>query len=404
MHDDIVFFLRCLVPLARIVSNSPPASSAWYALVNEHAVPGLGLSHHPWPRGTDVATARKPRQPVSGSPCANLDYAAAWEEKAQSRPERRSYDGENNGSKDSEVSFAAMSSVANTDEWSAALVNAGLVQSLVRSLQACLEIRPMLGLAVEAEELQDDAPLGQTKSIPMTDTVVRKESDCCLGFSLAVAQVEVMLAIGGLLSAHPQAARDRFLLVGGMVTLSRMVSVSPCDRDKERDGSSDGGAYTEGTAIAAATAAPFMHEHCCLVALQLLRVCLRSGADVALPVDLLKGATGLVESLPHAMHILWEKHARGECRGVNRSLAADLLRRGRTEVEHGTSPRRSACSRGGLPFCCPSEVSLDRSRDRENCSVRAEACGGNATSAPKDPSSVAQVHFPLTLRSFLLCR
>lgn len=380
-------------------------------MVNENALQGTGLPHHPWSLGADVtdglptvANATESGRPVSGSHRTNADYAAAGAAEQQSGPEQGSYRGKYNSSRDSEASFVAISSVADTDEWSAALVNAGLVQSLVRSLQACLEIRSMFGLAVEAVEPEDDAPLSGTKSMPsIANTVAWTESDCCLGFSLEVVQVEIMLAIGGLLSAHPLAARDRFLLVGGAVALSRVVSAPPCGRNKERGCLPGGGVDTEGTATAAAIAAPLVHEHCCLVAVQLLRLCLRSGASVPLPVDLVVGATGLVEALPHAMRALWEKHARGEC-GIDRFFPANLLRGGRAELEHGTSPRPSVRSREFLPLRCPAEVCLNRSGEGENCSVGAEACGEDKICTPKAPSSVAQAHPPSTLRSFLLCR
>lgn len=308
-------------------------------------------------------------------------------------------------SRDSEAIFMAMSSAADTDEWSAALVSAGLVQALVRSLRACLEIRSILRLAVETVESGDDTPPSRSASMrSVADIMDGTESGCCLGCSLEVVQVEVMLAIGGLLSAHPLAARDRFLLADGSLVLTRIVSAPPCDRDTEHGCLLGGGVDTEGVATAAAIVAPLLHEHCCLVAVQVVRLCLGAGAPGPLPAEIVEGASRLVEALSHAMRALCENNFRGDCRGTDSFFPADFLRRGRAELERGASGRPSARSREFVPLHCPSEVDPYRSGDGEAWAVEAETCAADTSSTPQDSSGGGKTHGPSISRSYLLCR
>lgn len=419
VYDEIVFFLRCLVPSARIVSNSAPAAAAWYALANETALPGTALPRHPWPSDRDTADALVGYGtliseigvlPTVGSrkrsSHGTIPHNAAVEgEDERSTPDQRSEPCDHYNSRDNEASFAAMASVADTDEWSGALISAGLVQVLVRSLRACLKIRTILGSEVEmAQSVDDTLPSGSVRRRSVWDAVVGASSGFCFTCSLELVQVEVMLAIGGLLSAHPLAVRDRFILANGPLTLARLVSASPCDRDVEHDCSLAGVLDAQGAAMSAAVVAPLVHAHCCLVAVQVMRLCLRAGAPGPLPAEIVQGTSSLVQALPHAMRALWKKHLCGDCCGRDSLFPLDLLRRGRAELERGTSRRCPGRYRQFSPLRCPSQVDLHQSDGGEVWSARTNAWEAGGSSAPEDFCCGGQTYRPSTSPSYLLCR
>lgn len=232
-----------------------------------------------------------------------------------------------------EENFLAMSAAADADEWSAALVTAGVLQSLVRCLKACVDARSLLAdKSTRAEAVEALAWSGKTVS-SVADRANRTDNSC-LGCELEVAQVEVMLAIGGLLSAHPLAARDRFHLVGGALTFRQVIS-TPHDDENAHDcllSSGDVGTTT--------TTTPFVHEHCCLVAVQVLRLCLRAGAPDPVPFAVAEGAVRLLEGLPPVMRGVWENRRYSDrvavCGNEPRSHAVDsVLRRDRSGVGDG---------------------------------------------------------------------
>lgn len=345
-RQDLLFFVHCLVPLGRIVADSAPAAMAWYGLVNGNTLAGTGLPRHPWvgsasggdggaggvPRcGTSTAAetadvARRPK--VDNVAVGGEDlFTPTNVEKAEK------CDAHNPDMDSEEAKFTAMDSVADTDEWSAMLISASLVRSLVGALQACLDARiaargevsgdmpkrePDVGKSGNADSLSSPEPAEARATSrcvhPREEEGAGGETDACLGCELDSAQVTVTLALGALLSAHRLAARDRFQLAGGARRFYRIVSQPHSSRDvlhdclHRREGCTD--------AAATAVAMPFLHEHCALVAMQVLRLCLRSGVSEVVPPDVIEGAAQMVGALSPLMLSAWGKQ------GVGRPLGS----------------------------------------------------------------------------------
>lgn len=345
-RQDLIFFARCLAPLAGVVANSAPAAAAWYDLLNAKTLLGTGLPNHPWVVGTDsiggVSTTCRPvvdatRGAVAvGQPGEMLENVGGHNSAAT----------EGWGNQDGEAAlFLAMTSAADKDEWSAMLVSGGLVQSLVNSLQACFDFRTAVqGLdtmkawaaagkfgssAQGGNSSSSSSDGGGTDSFRRANRPLREEaasgaaqnaksprtggvgaevlSDGCLGRELETAQVLVVVALGALLSAHPLAARDRFQLSGGTLRVHRAIFQQP--KDSRAEETRKCVSYRQGCSDTPATSAsPFLQEHCALVALQVLRLCLRADDDVEqLPPDVLEGALKLVGALSPSLRMAWDK-------------------------------------------------------------------------------------------------
>lgn len=321
------------------MANSAPAAAAWYDLVNAKTLLGTGLPCHPWVGGTDSSIGVVPRScPVytKGDAAGGNLGAGGLDERKDSTNRQSSDPTASHGNHEEEAELLLeMSSAADSDEWSAILVSAGLVRSLVNSLQTCVDFR----IAARGVDLTKELPSALASgssargggSSSSTESVRRANQPpqggdmadgaqntkgrelldgCCLGCDLEATQVLVMIALGALLSAHPLAARDRFQLAGGALRINRIISHQP--RNSYDEGihacvSSRG--IDCGNAAAAATLAfPFLQEHCALVALQVLRLCLRADKGAKrMPHDVLEGAVRLVGALSPSMLSTWSK-------------------------------------------------------------------------------------------------
>lgn len=333
-----------------------------------------------------------------------------------------------------EAKFAAMDSVADKDEWSAMLINASLVRSLVDALQTCLDARvaargeiagdvrkqkPQLGKNGNPESLSSPE-LAESKATKRCVSPQGKEDtggdgDDCLGCELDWAQVTVTLALGALLSAHRLAARDRFQLAGGSRRLHRVVSQPHSARDvlhtclsRREDCTGTG---------APAVAMPFLHEHCTLVSLQVLRLCLRSGLSEVVPPDVIEGATQMVGALSPLLLSSWAKcggggsldRGRGS-RPRSRGPSDDDREFQRSGREAGAADdsseftvprpktRRRPLSRTLLPLDCPGKVFVQ---------AHTRSTKESTSSSQQDSASTiggrAEVHHTQEGPSYLLC-
>lgn len=319
-RQDLIFFARCLAPLAGVVANSAPAAAAWYDLLNAKTLLGTALPNHPWIGETDSSGGVVPtgRHVVDAT---TQGYG--------------NHDGE-------AALFLALVSAADKDEWSAMLVGAGLVRSLVNSLQAYFDFRTAVrgldstkmsaaagksGPSARGGNSSSSSSSGGTDSFRLAKKDARGEvlSDGCLGRELETAQVLVVVALGALLSAHPLPARDRFQLSGGVLRLHRVIFQQPKNSHVEE--ANERAAFRgEGCTAAAATLAfPFLQEHCALVAMQVLRLCLRANDTVKeLPPDVLEGAVRLAGTLAPSMRTTWDKGHVTSCGPAGGSLHAVL--------------------------------------------------------------------------------
>lgn len=437
--------------LARIVSNSTPAASALYKLVNDSTLPGTGLPDHPWPRGAsdgpilpcciestdyfgDLASGTKMRKTeaavASGDRTSDGDSNIKALEDNAGRGHGNSC-GDGSASRNNAASYVAMSLMADSDEWSAGLVSAGLVQSLVHSLEACLELRSLFGKAAETRAVKAGGPSRQSCT---ADYFVQNPENgdgggYCLGCWLAVAQVEVLLAIGSLLSAHPLAARDRFQLAGGVLTFRQMISTLPYGGVANHDCLSRMRPKTERAegVAGASVSVPFVHEHCSLVAIEVLRLHLRAYAPNPVPADVAEGAGRFIEALPHVMRAVWETYRVDASSASVSSRPPSLPRRGRAHLVRGNSeesdansdanfssvPKRSRPSiqpRIFFPLHCPAEDDIQPSGNRKVLSGGADGCKMGNDSKVDGSSTVdgrhtaGRVQGPPGVPSYLLCR
>lgn len=431
------------MPLARIVADSAPAAAAWYDQVNDNTLAGTGLPRHPWVGSasggggsvpscatpTAANTADVKRMPKVGNVAVGGDLFTSTnaEEDAKCDAHYPDVDSE-------EAKFTAVDSAADKDEWSAMLVRANLVRSLVGALQACLDARiaargeivgdvpkrkPEVGQSCQVESLTSPEPEESGATYrwvrPQGNKGTGGETYACLGCELDSAQVTVTLALGALLSAHRLAARDRFQLAGGPRRFHRVVSQPHSSRDGlhacllRREGCTD--------AAASAVAMPFLHEHCALVSMQVLRLCLRSGVSEVVPPDVIEGAAQMVGALSPLMRSALGKQ------GVGRPLDRGRGSRPRSwgpsdngqefqegETEAGTSDasgnftvpgpetRRRALSRTLLPLDCPGKVVVEPASN---------AAKENSFSAQQGSASTrgchTGVHHTLEAPSYLLC-
>lgn len=331
-HQDLLFCVRCLAPLAGLVANSTPAAAAWYDLLNAKTLLGTGLPCHPWVGGADsssggVVPSSCPVYNEGGAMGGTLGGAGKLDGRKGATNEQSSNPTASRGNGEEEAAFfVAMSSAADSDEWSAMLVGAGLVRSLVSSLHACVDLRVVARGADLTKEpsatpgsgssARCSGSNGNTESVLGANRQL-KGGDVAggaqhtkyggLGCELETTQVLVMTAVGALLSAHPLAARDRFQLAGGALRLHRIISRQP--RTSREEGVhvcvSPRGV---GCGNVAAPAFPFLQEHCALVALQVLRLCLRAGDGAKrVPPDILEGVVRLVGALSPPMLSTWSK-------------------------------------------------------------------------------------------------
>lgn len=388
-RQDLLFFARCLAPLAGVVANSAPAAAAWYDLLNAKTLLGTGLPNHPWVgeagiSGSFVPTSRPVVRTRRGSLApgqfGDMPGNADGPNLAES---------EGCGNHDEEAAlFLAMASAANKDEWSAMLVGAGLVRSLVNGLQACLDFRTAVrGLdstkaSAAAGKSDSSVRGGSAKAGDVRGEVL---SDGCLERELETAQVLVVVALGALLSAHPFAARDRFQLSGGMLRVNRAIFQQPMHF------------RGEGCNGAASLASPFLQEHCALVALQVVRLCLRADDEAKhLPPDVLEGAARLVGALAPLMRMTWEKsHVMGGGLAggsfhVGLSDGGERFQQGGLERDDGCD-RHSGLSHGFLPLGFLEEVPVPVPEARVASGVAEEAETGATASASASASASAGV-------------
>lgn len=381
-REDLLFFARCLAALAGVVANSAPAAVAWYDLLNTKTLLGTGVPCHPWVGGT-ASSGVVPSFP----PVVDPDEGEA-------------------------ALFLAMTSAADKDEWSAMLVGAGLVRSLVNSLQACLDFRTAVrglastkasaaagkpGSSARGGNSSSSACGGGTDSFrratqPLTgegasgreqaakstkagNVGVPPPNDGCLGRELEVTQAFVVVALGALLSAHPLAARDRFQLSGGMLRVHRVIFQLPKNPQvgEMRECVSSRG---EGCSDAAATLVfPCLREHCALVALQVLRLCLRADDAVTqLPPGVVEGVVRLVGALSPSMRLVG---------GLPRMGLADgdeKVQDGGPEVGGNRCDRRGGLSHTFLPLGVLGEVPAPEPRVTFGVTEETEA-GARASAA-----------------------
>lgn len=439
--------MHCLVPLARIVADSAPAAAAWYDLVNGNTLAGTGLPRHPWVGsaiggksvpscgtfGTTTAAkiADGARKPKAGNMAVDGECLFT----ATNAEEAEKCDRHHPGADNEKANFTAMDSAADKDEWSAMLISASLVRSLVGALQACLDARiaargeivgdapkrkPGVGKSSDVESLSSPEPAGSTATNrwmrPQGKEDTGGGTDGCLGCDLDSAQVTVTLALGALLSAHRLAARDRFQLAGGARRFHRVVSQPHSSRDvlhaclSRREGCTD--------AAATAVAIPFLHEHCALVSMQVLRLCLRSGVSEVVPPDVIEGAAQMVGALSPLMLSAWGK--RGVCRSLDRGRGSRPRSWGPSDDDQGfqqgekepgvadaisgnltvsrAKTRRRTLSRTLLPFGCPGKVDVEPTSQSATEGSFSAQQGSSSTSGCR-----AEGHHTLEGPSYLLC-
>lgn len=410
-RQDLLFFARCLAPLAGVVANSAPAAAAWYDLLNAKTLLGTGLPKHPWVGGTDSSDFR----PVVDATRGTFAFGRFGEILGNVEG-HNSAASQGGGNHDDEAAlFLAMALAADKDEWSAVLVGAGLVRSLMNSLQACLDFRTaMRGL----DSTKASAAAGRSGSFrwatqPLPGEVasggaesvkdvkagdVRGEvvSDGCLGRELETAQVLVVVALGALLSAHPLAARDRFQLSGGMLRVHRVIFQQPKHSRAEEMRESVLSRGEGCNATASTLTLPFLQEHCALVALQVLRLCLRADDEAKqLPTDVLEGAVRLVGALAPSMRMAWEKsHVTGAglaCGPPHVGLAdgGESFQPGGAEIGGDGCDRLGGLSYRFLPLGLLEEVSAS---DSAGVPSPSESTGPAADAKP-----------PLDASSYRLC-
>lgn len=381
-----MFFARCLAPLARVVANSVPAAAAWYGLVNGKTLAGTGFPCHPWVSSTDSIDGLSPSccpvptaaDAIGGGTQGAESLGGKNDEEGSELPGHDDKDKE-------EALFLSMSSAANSDEWSAMLVGAGLVRSLVDSLQACLDVRIVARGANRSKESLvasvDDFSAKGTSSVissasrPQSDvrklqpfvvetggpTACGLPAHGCLGCDVEAAQVVVVIAIGALLSAHPLATRDRLQLAGGIARLHGVTSHKPDHRRDDFHACVSFQGERRGSA-STAFVLPFLPEHCALVALQVLRLCLRADSSSScVPPDIVGGAARLAGALSLPILSTWGKCLVGSSpvgEGETRSLRPHHMV-DREQFEEGSGDneyRQGVMSQKLLPLGCPEDV------------------------------------------------
>lgn len=432
------------MPLARIVADSAPAAAAWYGLVNDNTLAGTGLPRHPWignasggdgsapscAASTSANTVGVARKPEVGNVAVGGE--GLFTPGNADPPEK--CDARDPNVDSEEAKFMAMDSVADKDEWSAMLISASLVRSLVGALQACLDARIAARGEIEGEVPERKPDAGKSGNVNIlyspdpaesrtTNSSVRPqekggtdgETDACLGCELDSAQVIVTLALGALLSAHRLAARDRFQLAGGPRRFHRVVAHPHSSRDvlhaclSRREGSTD--------AAAAAVAMPFLQEHCALVSMQVLRLCLRSSVSEVVPPDVIEGAARMVGALSPLMLSAWGKQGVGRRLDRRRgsrprpwgpSEGGQELQQGEKETRTAdgsgnltvprSKPRRRALSRTLLPLDCPGRMVVEPMSHAEKESTFSAQEGPASTSGCS-----AEAHRILEDPSYFLC-
>lgn len=437
--QDLLFFVHCLVPLARIVADSAPAAAAWYDLVNGNTLAGTGLPRHPWV-GSATGGGTVPS-------CAASTAAIAADVARKLKAGDAAVDGEGlstlaNARKaetcdahipdagKEEAKFTAMDSAANKDEWSAMLVSAGLVRSLVGALQTCLDACiaarggivgdvPKRKSKVEkngkADILSPPEPAESTAVVrPLGKEGTDGRGGDCLGCGLDSAQVIVTLALGALLSAHRLATRDRFQLAGGARRLHRVVSQPHSDRDvlhtclPRREGCTGAGASAVGM--------PFLHEHCALVSMQVLRLCLRSSVSEVVPPDIIEGAAQMVGALSPLMLSAWGKRGGGGFLNRGRGFRPRSWGASNDDQEFQQSEKAGAANTSSN-FTVPRPKTKRRPLSRTllplDCSEKvfvpanSRSAKESTFSAQQDSTSTIgchpEVHHTLESPSYLLC-
>lgn len=441
-HQDLVFFARCLAPLTRLVANSAPAAAAWYDLVNAKTLAGTGFPRHPWLSGSDRSDGLGP----SCCPVPGVADAIGGGAQGAGSPRRRHDEGglESPGHANrekEEAIFVCMSSAADSDEWSAMLVGAGLVRSLSDSLQACLDVRIAArgatkeSLVAGVDGYPAKAGSSFSSSIGRPQSVSRRLQPLavefapdavedakrekggatargtsgygCLGCDLETAQIGVVIAVGALLSAHPLATRDRFQLAGGMARLHGVISHDPGrPRDDLHTCISSQGEHHGNTSAVAVL--PFLPEHCALVALQVLRLCLRADSSPnCVPPDIVGGAARLAGALSIPMLSTWGRchhssSALGE--GGRRHFQPDRTVDGERSQEHSgdTFCRQGFMSQKVLPLECPEEVAVPEATEGFGF-ARGNGVGAQAASSSGSHDPAAEPKPSLGSLSYRLC-
>ncbi|CAM9760673.1 unnamed protein product, partial [Discosporangium mesarthrocarpum] len=224
--------------------------------------------------------------------------------------------------KDEEDCFAVAAKISDKDEWSAQLVSAGMVNVLVGALQQALdggelleaaerdaEARTRAGAGArwggvdifehdtdedEEDDKEEKERVADDEVVPDNTAGVWEKTQVtmgvrwpCLKCVLEEWQIEVLVATGALVAAHPQSSCQQFHTSGGLIQLKRAVSIqqphhchclpSPrhsCRHHRRmacgRKGSRTGQVMCRGGGCRGV-----MQEHRSLVALRVLEVCLR---------------------------------------------------------------------------------------------------------------------------------
>lgn len=325
-------------------------------------------------------------------------------------------------------SFVPVPSVADVDEWSAMLVSGGLVRSLVDALQALVDARIVVreaGLTPstwrswansEAVRLAERTVVGNSASPykGVEDSFLALHDFSCFECRLEMVQVEVTLALGTLLSAHPLAARDRFQIAGGTLRFYVLISLPKVERDKAH------ACRLLGESIPGATVAavsPFLRERGLLLALRVIHLNLRADSSAALiPIEVVDGVAPLVRAILPAMRSVWEANGvefgqEGDLTSTAyaKSFAGWQTRYQPAPPEGHKSDRGSGLSRELLGLYLPGEMAVPNfggATSRAGLAVGS----GDRSSTVREMSSEQGIHdasdpaYSADSPSYLLCR
>lgn len=328
---------------------------------------------------------------------------------------------------ETDVDNVSVSSVADVDEWSAMLVSGGLVRSLVDVLQALVDARIVVREAgftpstwrawanSDAVKLAERTVVGNSASPheAVEDSFLALHDFSCFECRLEMVQVEVTLALGTLLSAHPLASRDRFQLAGGAMRFYALISLPKVERDKAH------ACRLLGESIPGATVAavsPFLRERGLLLALRVIHLNLRGDGSAGLiPTEVVDGAATLVRAILPAMRSVWEANGVGfgqegdsALTAYAKSFAGRQTRHQPASPECHESDQGSALSRELLGLYFPGEVAVP---NLGGTTFRAGLPVGNGdgSSTVREMSSEQTIHdasesaYSADSPSYLLC-
>lgn len=400
-----LFLAGCLVPIARAIARSAPSLPVWYARINATALLGTALPKHPWDGGTsdsgilpgcaafDTNASELQASGLKGESLRpSIDHPQGWG--AQGSPHGHlcaQFGGNNGGEVWPETSRRAVASEernsplfsADSDEWSAALVCSGTVQALLRSLRACLDALAIL-CQVSRSEADDVAGLKST---------------------LIGTQVEILLAIGAMLTAHPTSTLERLHLIRSVWLFRTLAEApQPCSSEHvSQRGPWDGLFGVAGHALARS-----MRAHGCLVALQVLQVCLKVENRLGSNVDVASNIAGLVEALPTVLRMWGEQEARTTSHNPTDQLVGKTV-----DHEESCASILPGAKGDGHPAPHPKGDGRPRRRLRGFCAEHMDAkcfkvrnddaCDGPEVNVRRGLDSACAAEMPSVATSFCLC-